>query len=205
MFFLSSDIIIPIFYKKNGIEADAVFTRKNLKEFVTITVGTAIITAAVYFFMIPGNLAPGSAAALAMIISNFLPLPVSAVTLILNLTLLLVGFLLIGPEFGAKTIYTSVLMPAIMRVYEVCFPNFVSINQDPFLDMLCYILVVGIGLAMVFSCNASSGGLDIVAKLMNKYLRIELGKAMALSGMMVALSSAFFYDLKTVVISIIGT
>lgn len=205
MFFLSSDIIIPIFYKKNGIEADAVFTRKNLKEFVTITVGTAIITAAVYFFMIPGNLAPGSAAALAMIISNFLPLPVSAVTLILNLTLLLVGFLLIGPEFGAKTIYTSVLMPAIMRVYEVCFPNFVSINQDPFLDMLCYILVVGIGLAMVFSCNASSGGLDIVAKLMNKYLRIELGKAMALSGMMVALSSAFFYDIKTVVISIIGT
>ncbi len=180
-------------------------TRKNLKEFFTITVGTIIIAAAVYFFMIPGNLAPGSAAALAMIIANFIPIPVSAVTLILNMTLLLVGFLLIGPEFGAKTIYTSVLMPAVMRVYEVCFPNFVSINQDPLVDMLCYVLVVGIGLAMVFSCNASSGGLDIVAKLMNKYLRIELGKAMALSGMMVALSSAFFYDIKTVVISIIGT
>ena len=179
--------------------------KRVIKEYAIITFGTVIIAASVYFFMIPGNLAPGSAAALAMIISNFLPLPVSAVTLILNLTLLLVGFLLIGPEFGAKTIYTSVLMPAIMRVYEVCFPNFVSINQDPVLDMLCYILVVGIGLAMVFSCNASSGGLDIVAKLMNKYLRIELGKAMALSGMMVALSSAFFYDIKTVVISIIGT
>ena len=181
------------------------FNKKNVKEFVTITVGTSIITAAVYFFMIPGNLAPGSAAALAMIIGNFVPLPVSAITLIINVTLLILGFLLIGPEFGAKTIYTSILMPAVMRVYEVCFPNFVSINQDPLLDMICYVLVVSIGLAMVFTCNASSGGLDIVAKLMNKYLRIELGKAMALSGMLVALSSAFFYDIKTVVISVIGT
>ena len=183
------------------------FTRKNLKEFVTITVGTAIITAAVYFFMIPGNLAPGSAAALAMIIGNFVPLPVSAITLILNLTLLLIGFLLIGPEFGAKTIYTSILMPSVMRVYEVCFPNFVSINQDPLMDMLCYILVVSVGLAMVFTCNASSGGLDIVAKLMNKYLRMDLGHAMSVSGMVVAAGSALTpnADPKIVVLSLLGT
>ncbi len=183
----------------------SVINKNTIKEFAVISFGTAIIAAAVYFFMIPGNLTPGSAAAVALLISNVVPLPVSAITLILNLTLLLVGFLLIGPEFGIKTVYTSVLMPVIMRVYEVLFPNFVSINQDPFVDMVCYILVVGIGLAIVFSCNASSGGLDIVAKLMNKYLRMELGKAMAVSGMLVAVSSAFFYDIKTVVISVIGT
>lgn len=179
--------------------------KETIKEFAVITFGTAIIAAAVYFFMIPGNLAPGSASALALLISNVVPLPVSAITLILNVSLLIVGFLLIGPEFGAKTIYTSVVLPGFMRIYEVAFPDFQSINQDPLLDMICYIMVVGIGLAIVFSCNASSGGLDIVAKLMNKYLRMDLGQAMAMSGMLVALSSIFFYDIKIVVISVLGT
>jgi len=179
--------------------------KKTVKEILTITVGTAIIAAAVYFFMLPSHVTVGSASALALVISNFVPLPVSAITFILNMVLLIIGFLLIGPEFGAKTVYTSVLLPAIMRVYEVAFPNFQSITQDPFLDVIGYILVVGVGLAMLFSCNASSGGLDIVAKLMNKYLRMDLGQAMSISGMLVALSSALCYDKKTVVLSVIGT
>ena len=181
------------------------FTKRNLKEFAIITIGTAITAAAVYFFMLPSSVTIGSASALALVISNFVPLPVSAITFILNMALLIVGFLLIGPAFGAKTVYASILLPAVMRVYEVVFPNFQSITQDPFLDMLCYILVVGVGLAMLFSCNASSGGLDIVAKLMNKYLRMELGKAMSTSGMLVALSSALCYDKKIVVLSVLGT
>ena len=179
--------------------------KRVIKEYAVITFGTAIIAAAVYFFMIPGNLTPGSAAAVALLLSNVIPLPVSMITLVLNLSLLLVGILLIGPEFGAKTIYTSVLMPLIMRIYELAFPNIVSINQDPLLDMLCYAVVVSIGLAIVFNCNASSGGLDIVAKLMNKYLRMEMGKAMSLSGMLVCCAAVLFYDLKIVIISILGT
>ena len=179
--------------------------KETIKEFAVITFGTAIVAAAVYFFMIPGKLAPGSASALALLISNIVPLPVSAITLILNVSLLIVGFLLIGPEFGAKTVYTSIVLPGCMRIYEVLFPNFQSINQDPLMDMICYIMVVSIGLAIVFSCNASSGGLDIVAKLLNKYLRMDMGQAMAMPGMVVALSSIFFYDIKIVVISVIGT
>ena len=140
-----------------------------------------------------------------MVISNFVPLPVSAITFVINIGLLIEGFLLIGPEFGAKTIYTSILLPAVMRVYEVAFPNIQSITGDPFQDMVCYILLVGVGLAMLFSANASSGGLDIVSKLMNKYLRMDLGKAMSLSGMLVAISAAFCYDAKTVALSLVGT
>lgn len=179
--------------------------KRVIKEYAVISFGTAIIAAAVYFFMIPGNLTPGSAAAVALLLSNVIPLPVSAITLGLNLSLLIIGILLIGPEFGLKTIYTSVFMPAVMRVYEVLFPNFQSINQDPLMDMLCYVLVVSMGLAIVFNCNASSGGLDIVAKLMNKYLRMDLGKAMSVSGMLVCVSAILFYDIKIVIISIIGT
>ena len=147
----------------------------------------------------------GSASALAMIISNFVPLPVSAITLIINIGLLIIGVLFIGPEFGGKTVICAVLMPAILWVFEMLFPDFQSLSQDPVLDVVCYILTVGVGLSLLFSCNASSGGLDIVVKLMNKYLRMDLGQAMSLSGMMVALASALCYDKKTVVISVLGT
>lgn len=179
--------------------------KNTIKEFLVIIVGTAIVAAAVFFFMLPSHVSVGSAAALAMLIGNFIPIPVSAITAGLNIFLLIIGFLLIGPEFGGKTVFTALLMPGFMWVFECLFPNFQSITQDPTLDVICYILVVGIGLALLFSCNASSGGLDIVAKIMNKYLRMDLGQAMSVSGMVVALSSAFFYDAKTVVLSVPGT
>ena len=179
--------------------------KQNIKEFLLITVGTGIVATAVFFFMLPSHVAVGSASALALVLSNLIPLPVSAITFILNAGLLIIGFLLIGPEFGVKTVYTSLLMPVYLRIFELIFPNFQSISGEPMLDVICYILVVGIGLSMLFSSNASSGGLDIVAKLMNKFLRMDLGTAMSLSGMLVALSSALVYDSKTVVLSLLGT
>ena len=179
--------------------------RNTIKEFTIITIGTIIVAAAVFFFMMPSHVSVGSGAALAMVLSNFIPLSVSVITLIMNVGLLIIGFLLVGPEFGIKTVYCSILMPLIMGLFEILFPNFQSITQDPFLDVVCYILVVGVGLAILFPRNASSGGLDIVAKIMNKYLRMDLGKAMSISGMLVALSSALCYDSKTVVLSLLGT
>ena len=179
--------------------------QKTIKEFAIISVGTAIVAAAVFFFMLPSHVSVGSGAALAMVLSNFIPLSASTITLIMNVGLLIIGFILIGPEFGAKTVYCSILMPVIMGVFEKIFPNFQSITQDPLLDVICYILVVGIGLAILFSRNASSGGLDIVAKIMNKYLKMDLGQAMSASGILVALSSALCYDSKTVVLSLLGT
>ena len=179
--------------------------RNAIKEFIIITIGTAIVAAAVFFFMLPSHVSVGSGAALAMVLSNFIPLSVSTITLIMNIGLLIIGFILVGPEFGVKTVYCSILMPLIMGVFELIFPNFQSITQDPLLDVICYILVVGVGLSILFSRNASSGGLDIVAKIMNKYLRIEVGKAMSYAGIAVALSSALCYDSKTVVLSLLGT
>lgn len=179
--------------------------RKTIEEFAIITVGTIIVAIAVFFFMLPSHVSVGSGAALAMVLSNFIPLSVSTITLIMNVGLLIIGFLLIGPEFGAKTVYCSILMPLVMGVFEKIFPNFQSITQDPLLDVICYILVVGVGLAILFSRNASSGGLDIVAKIMNKYLKMDLGQAMSTSGIIVALSSALCYDSKTVVLSLLGT
>lgn len=179
--------------------------KNRVREILTICFGTLIVACAVYFFMLPSQVSVGSGAALAMILSNFIPLPISAITLILNVFLLIIGFLLVGPEFGAKTIFCSLLMPSYIAIFEHVFPNFQSLTCDPILDVLCYTLVVGIGLSILFTCNASSSGLDIVAKIMNKYLHLELGKAMSLSGMLVALASALCYDSKTVVLSVLGT
>ena len=179
--------------------------KRTIKEYLIVTVGALIVAAAVFFFMMPSHVTIGSGTALAMVLTNFIPLLVSAITLLLNVVLLIIGFLLIGPEFGIKTVYAAILMPLIIGVFERIFPDFQSITQDPMLDVLCYILVVGVGLALLFSCNASSGGLDIVAKLMNKYLGMELGKAMSLSGMLVAMSSILVYDTNIVVLSVLGT
>ena len=179
--------------------------KRLLKEILTISFGTLIVACAVYFFMLPSHVSVGSGAALAMIIGNCVPLPVSVITFALNVVLLIIGFFLIGSEFGAKTVYCSLLMPVYIAVFEWLFPGFQSITQDQLLDVLCYTLIVGMGLSILFTCNASSGGLDIVAKIMNKYLRMELGRAMSLSGMLVALASALCYDSKTVVLSVLGT
>ena len=175
------------------------------QEAAILTVAVAIIAAAVYFFLVPSHASVSSISGLGIVLSNFVPLPLSAITMILNVVLLIIGFFTCGREFGAKTVYTSILLPVFIGLFERLFPDIGSLTDSQELDVLCYILVVSVGLSILFNRNASSGGLDIVAKIMNKYLHIELGRAMSLSGMCVALSAALVYDKKTVVLSVLGT
>lgn len=175
------------------------------QETAILTVAVAIIAAAVYFFLVPSHASVSSISGLGIVLSNFVPLPLSAITMILNVVLLIIGFFTCGREFGAKTVYTSILLPVFIGLFERLFPDIGSLTDSQELDVLCYILVVSVGLSILFNRNASSGGLDIVAKIMNKYLHIELGRAMSLSGMCVALSAALVYDKKTVVLSVLGT
>lgn len=174
-------------------------------ELFTLTAAVAIIAAAVYFFLVPSHASVSSISGLGIILTNFIPLPLSVITMVLNVVLLIIGFITCGREFGTKTVYTSILLPVFIGIFERIFPNIGSLTKTQELDVLCYVLVVSVGLSVLFNMNASSGGLDIVAKIMNKYLHIELGKAMSLAGMCVALSAALVYDKKTVVLSVLGT
>lgn len=176
-----------------------------LKEIFILTVAVAIIAAAVYFFLVPSHTSVSSISGLGIVLTNFIPLPLSAISMILNITLLIIGFFTCGREFGVKTVYTSIMLPFFLWLFEMILPDFGSMTNSQELDVLCYILVVSVGLSILFNRNASSGGLDIVAKILNKYAHIDLGKAMSLSGMCVALSAALVYDKKTVVLSILGT
>ena len=176
-----------------------------IKEVLVMTLADAITAIAVYFFLVPSHTSISSISGLGIVLTHFIPLPLSVITMAFNVILLIIGFILCGKEFGAKTVYTSVMLPVFLGIFEKIFPDFTSLTGSQELDVICYVLVVSVGLAMLFNMNASSGGLDIVAKIMNKYLHMDLGRAMSLSGMCVALSAAFVYDKKTVVLSILGT
>lgn len=176
-----------------------------IKEYGILFVGTFFVAIAVYFFMLPSNVVVGSLSGLVMVLTNFIPIKVSILSYILNGVLLLIGFLLIGREFGAKTIICSLLLPTYIFIFEIIFPNQPSLTNDILLDTICYVMVVSVGLAMLFNINASSGGLDIVAKLLNKFLHMELGKAMTFAGMFTAVCSILVYDTKTLVLSVLGT
>lgn len=179
--------------------------KKFLVDMAVIIPGTAIIAAAVYCFMLPSNVSVGSVSAFGMVLHNFIPLPVSVITFVLNLLLLVLGFLLIGKEFTGRTVIGSILLPLFLGLYEWILPNFQSLTQDQTLDVLCYILVVSAGQSLLFSRNASTGGIEIIGKLLNKYLHMDMGKALAASGMVVAVSSALCYDAKSVVLAVLGT
>ncbi len=176
-----------------------------IKEYSIVTLGTLIVATGVFFFMLPSNVVAGSLTGLVMVLANFIPIKISVLTFIFNIGLLLIGFIFVGREFGGKTVYSSIIMPVFLGIYEFAFPNFKSLTNDVLLDTICYMLIVSVGVALLFNVNASSGGLDIVAKILNKYTHIELGKAMTIAGMVTALSSALVYDTKILVLSVLAT
>ncbi len=179
--------------------------KKNFKEYSILTIATFITSCAVFFFLLPSSTSISSISGLANVLTNFIPLKISIITFILNVILLIISFFTCGKEFGIKTVYTALLMPIILAILEIIFPNNVSITESDIIDVVAYCFFVSIGIAILFNHNASSGGLDIVAKIMNKYLHMEVGKALGLSGMIVALSSALVYSPRKVVLSILGT
>lgn len=176
-----------------------------IKELFILTIASIIIGSAVFFFMMPSHAAVSSISGFAIVLTNFIPYSVSQITMVLNVVLLIIGFITCGPEFGYKTVYTSILLPVVIGVFEKMLPDYTSLTGDATLDVVCYIFVVSIGSAILFNRNASSGGLDIVGKILNKYFRIDIGKAMSIAGLCIALSSALAYDSKTVVLSVLGT
>lgn len=176
-----------------------------IKDYLVITLGIFIAAVAVYFFLVPSGVTVGSASGFGVVLSYFIPLPLSVITFVINLVLLVIGFILIGKDFGIKTVYSSLSLSVFLAIFEIIFPNQGPIMGDQFVDMICYLFVIAVGQAILFKANASSGGLDIVGKIINKFFRIELGQAISMAGICVALMSAFTSDAKSVVLSLLGT
>ena len=174
---------------------------EKLKYFSTIFFGTFIIAVGVYFFMNPNHIISGSITGLAVVLVNFIPLSLSVMTLILNIICIILAFLFIDKTFGTKIIFISILL----FVFETAFPDPGSPTGNIALDVVGMIVVICYGQAVLFNANAASGGLDIIAKIMNKYLHLDLGQAIIIAGMVTVASSYFAYDLQTVIIGALAT
>ena len=182
-----------------------IMTKKTISEFAYITFAMFIISCSIYFFLIPSGLVVGRLSGLSMVLNQVINLPISVITFILNVGLLIIGFIFIGKEFGAKTVYTSVLLPLFLAVFEIVIPLEESLTQNSVYDLISYTLIIAFGQAMLFNVNASSGGMDIVGKIISKYTHLEIGKALTICGIITAATSIFVYDISTMIVSLIGT
>ncbi|MBQ7709378.1 MAG: YitT family protein [Bacteroidales bacterium] len=192
-------------------------TWKFWKEFIIMTVAMFIAAAAVYFFLMPSNLVIGSITGLSMVISGLfglagLNVKVSLVITILNALLLVMAWFLIGHEFGAKTVYTALILGPLIELWEkilpverVMEPGASSVMGDPWFDLLCFVLILSASQTILFNINASTGGLDILAKIVNKYLHFDIGTSVSVAGALICCTAFAINPFRLVVIGLIGT
>lgn len=192
-------------------------TYKFWKELVIMTVGMFIAAASVYYFLMPSNLVIGSITGLSMVISSVftaagIPVKVSLVVTIINALLLVLAWLLIGAEFGAKTVYTALILGPFIELWEKILPyqklmepGQTSVMGDPWFDLLCFVLILSASQTILFNINASTGGLDILAKIVNKYLHFDIGTSVSVAGALICCTAFAVNPFRMVVIGLIGT
>ena len=192
-------------------------TFKFWKELVIMTLGMMVAAGAVYYFMLPGKLVLGSITGLSIVVSNLFALvgvqvKVSVVVTVINAVLLLLAWLLIGKEFGAKTVYTALILGPLLELWEKILPyekliepGMTSVMGEPLLDLICFVLVVSISQTMLFSINASTGGLDILAKIVNKYLHFDIGVSVTVAGAIICCTAFAIHPFRLVVTGLVGT
>lgn len=179
--------------------------RDTIADYIIITAAMGIISFGVYFFMVSCNLVIGGVSGLSLVLSKIIPIRISILTFVMNAILLILSILLIGRDFGAKTIYTTCIMSVYLFIFEILFPDQPPLCSNQLVNILCYSLIVSYGQTIIFNHNASAGGFDIIAKILNKYLHMDLGKGLIFAGVAASLTSLFVYDIETVVLSILGT
>lgn len=194
----------------------AVQTWKFWKELFVMTFGMAIAALAVNYFLVPGKLIVGSISGLSIVISGIFELmgmtvKVSTVILIINAILLIMAYLLIDREFGIKTVYTALILGPLMDFWEKVLPaselitDGTSVMGDIWLDLCCFVLLLSASQAILFHINASTGGLDILAKIVNKYLHFDIGASISVAGAIICCSAFAINPFRMVVVGLIGT
>ena len=195
---------------------NAVQTWTFWKELFIMTAGMAVAALAVNYFLVPGKLIVGSISGLSIVLSGIfemigMPVKVSTVIIIINAVLLILAYLLIDKEFGIKTVYTAMILGPLMEMWEKILPTSklltdgTSVMGDVWLDLCCFVLLLSASQAILFHINASTGGLDILAKIVNKYLHFDIGASISVAGAIICCSAFAINPFRMVVIGLIGT
>ena len=194
-----------------------VATKKFWFDLVVMTAGMFVASCSVYFFLIPSHLIVGSITGLSLVIAKFVPfLSVGTMIFIINAILLLLAFVLIGNEFGAKTVYTALILgpmidflgavcPIKESLFAVTIQGTGQVIANPWFDLLCFVLVLSVSQSILFSINASTGGLDILAKIINKYCHVSLGTSVTIGGGAICCSAFLINDVSLVIMGLVGT
>lgn len=176
-----------------------------IKDLPILTLGMFIGAVAVHFFLIPSKLIVGSITGLSIVINLLTSISLPVLVFIINAFLLVLAYFLIGKEFGAKTVYAALVLSPMLAILEKVCPITQSLMNDQWLDLLCFVLILSFSQTILFRRNASTGGLDILAKIINKYLHVDLGSAVSIAGAIICCTAIFVYDIRTVIIGLIGT
>lgn len=175
------------------------------KNYLLITIGVLIVAIGICFFLIPADLATGGITGLAMVINEVMPgISIGQILLILNLILFVVGFFTIGKAFGAKTIYASFLLSGIIYIMDEFIQIKGPLVDDLFVNLIVGILIQGIGLGIVFNQDASTGGTDIIAKVLNKFFHFEIGKALLMADFVVVSLAAYSFGIELAIYAFLG-
>ena len=177
---------------------------KAAKEYTLITLSTLLMAVGIYFFKFPNNFTFGGVTGLAVVVSQVMPISPSTVNFIVNLVLLLLGFLFLGKGFGVRTVYSSMLLSVALSGMEYLWPLDKPLTDDPLLELIFAIVLPGLGSAILFNIGASSGGTDVVAMILKKFTSVNIGNALLLSDLLITLSAFFIFDIKTFLFSMLG-
>lgn len=177
---------------------------KAFVDFLLMTLGVAIMTIGVYFFKIPNGFSTGGVSGVGVLLGNITPISPAMLISAINILLLLVGFVFLGKGTGIKTVYCSLMFSGLTMLLEKIFPLETTLSDQPFLELVYAIILTGIGSAIMFNCDASSGGTDIIALILKKYTRLDVGKALLCSDSVIAFSAFFVFDIKTGLFSVLG-
>ena len=177
---------------------------KKLKDILMMHLGIVLLAIGVYFFKIPNGFSTGGVTGIGTILAAITPVSAGAWIWILNVALLLVGFIFLGKETGVKTVYCSMLFSALTFVLEKAFPMTEPMSDQPFLELFYAMLLTSIGAALIFNSKASSGGTDIVALVLKKYTSIDVGKALLYTDFVVATSAFFVFGIEIGLFSLLG-
>lgn len=180
-------------------------TLKSVKRFLLINFGLLIMALGLHIYIVPSNLATGGVTGLGLVIKAYFPeINLGVLMLGFNIILFVLAFLFIGKDFGGYTIYASLALSGMIGLLEKIMPIETPVTEDLMLNLLFGTLIPAIGMAIVFYQNASTGGTDIVAKIINKYSNIEIGKALFLSDALVTIAAAFTFNLTIGMYAFLG-
>ena len=177
----------------------------EIKNFLLITLGTVLTAVGIYFFKFPNNFSTGGVSGISILLGKLVPFLSPAVSMwVINLVLLLIGFLFFGRGFGLMTAYCSMLYSFLTWLFAVIYPMTAPFTDQPFLELCFAMMLPAVGSAILFNCNASTGGTDIVAMILKKYTSLDIGKALLVSDALIAFSACFVFDIRTGLFSLLG-